>query len=130
MSSIVHYECRNPGHLRGGSRRGIGGTVIHHGSVGYCDGVNVDGAHRWIRTGGVPIEYLYGARPAIDGPGTYRANDGALVHVRPSASGKLLFEVDGGRYTARRDLHVGVKLSDDPDWPDAQPVRMALLPAD
>jgi hypothetical protein len=130
MSSIVHYECRNPDHLRGGSRRGIAGTVIHHGSVGYCDGVNVDGAHRWIPTGGVPIEYLYGARPAVDGPGTYRANDGALVHVRPSASGKLLFEVDGGRNTARTDLHVRVKLSDDPDWPDAQPVRMALLPAD
>jgi len=131
MSSIVHYECRKPDHLRGGSRRGIGGTVIHHGSVGYCDGVNVDGAHRWIPTGGVPIEYLYDdATPAIDGPGTYRGNDGVLVHVRPSASGKLLFDVDGGRYTARTDLHVGVKLSDDPDWPDARPVRMALLPAD
>src|SRR5207253_5009055 len=64
MSSIVHYECRNPDHIRAGSRRGIGGTVIHHGSVGYCDGVNVDGAHRWVPTGGVPIEYLYDGSPA------------------------------------------------------------------
>ena len=130
MSSIVHYECRNPDHLRGGSRRGIGGTVIHHGSVGYCDGVNVDGAHRWVATGGVPIEYLYDGSPAVDGPGTYRANDGGLVHVRPSAGGKLLLEVDGERFAARTDLHVGVKLSDDPDWPDTEAVRMALLPAD
>src|SRR2546427_12724746 len=38
--------------------RGGGALVIHHGSVGYCEGVNVDGAHRWISTGGVPIEYL------------------------------------------------------------------------
>ena len=125
MSTIVHYECRNPGHLRGGSRRGIGGTVIHHGSVGYCDGVNVDGAHRWVPTGGVPIEYLYDGSPTFD-----RASDGALVHVRPAASGKLLFEVDGGRFAARTDLHVGVKLSDDPDWPDPEPVRMTLLHAD
>src|SRR5439155_949502 len=46
MSTIVHYECRNLDHLRAGSRRGNGGLVIHHGSVGYCDGLHVDGAHR------------------------------------------------------------------------------------
>ncbi|OLC19490.1 MAG: hypothetical protein AUH33_05550 [Chloroflexi bacterium 13_1_40CM_68_21] len=130
MSTIVHYECRNPDHLRRGSRRGVGGTVIHHGSVGYCDGIHVDGAHRWVATGGVPIEYLYDGSLAIDGPGTYRADDGVLVHVRPSSNGKLLVEVDGGRFAARTDLHLGVKLSDDPDWPDAAPARIALLPAD
>lgn len=130
MSTTVHFECRNPQHLRAGSRRGVGGLVIHHGSVGYCDGVHVDTDHRWIPTGGVPIEYLYDTTPAIDGPGTYRANDGALVHVRPAADGRLRVEVDGSRRVIGSDLRVGVKLSDDPDWPDPAPVRMALLPAD
>jgi hypothetical protein len=130
MSTIVHFECRNPDHLRGGSRRGVGGLVIHHGSVGYCDGVNVDGAHRWVATGGVPIEYLYRATPAIDGPGTYRATEGALVHVRSSATGSLLVEVDRGPSSTRADVRVGAKLSDDPDWPDLTGARVTLLPAD
>src|SRR5436309_16128497 len=107
MSTIVHYECRNPGHLRGGSRRGIGGTVIHHGSVGYCHGVNVDGAHRWVPTGGVPIEYLYDGSPTSDRPRTYRARDGALVHARPAASGQLPLHVHGGPVAARTHLHLG-----------------------
>jgi hypothetical protein len=58
MSTIVHHECRHLDHLRAGSRRGKGGPVIHHGSVRYCDGLHVDGAHRWVATGGVPIEIL------------------------------------------------------------------------
>ena len=129
MSTIVHFECRSPEHLRAGSRRGVGGLVIHHGSVGYCDGLNVDGAHRWVPTGGVPIEYLYDANVVIDGPGTYRAAEGPLVHLRHSSSGALLVEVDGDR-RGRRDLHVGVKLSDDPDWPDMSRGGVSLLPAD
>jgi hypothetical protein len=80
MSTIVHYECRNIDHLRSGSRRGRGGLVIHHGSVGYCDGLNVDGAHRWVPTGGVPIELLFESGRDI-GPGTYRTDDGALTHL-------------------------------------------------
>jgi len=130
MSAIVHFECRSPDHLRGASRRGIGGLVIHHGSVGYCDGMNVDGAHRWVATGGVPIEYLDDTTPTIDGPGTYRASEGALVHVRPSGNGTLVLEVDGGPRHARGDLHVGAKLSDDPDWPDLRGAQVTLLPAD
>jgi hypothetical protein len=128
MSTIVHYECRNFDHLRAGSRRGKGGLVIHHGTVGYCDGVYVDAAHRWVATGGVPIEFLVETAPAID-PGTYRTDDGALIHVRPSASGKMLVEVDGAK-VARADVRVGVKLSDDPDWPDGSASRMTLLHAD
>jgi hypothetical protein len=126
-SAIVHFECRNPDHLRIGSRRGVGGLVIHHGSVGYCDGVNVDGAHRWIPTGGIPVEYLYDTSLGIDGPGTYRAREGALVHVRRSETGKLRVDIEGA---SRGDFHVGVKLSDDPDWPDGAPVHQALLAAD
>jgi hypothetical protein len=129
MSTIVHFECRSAQHLESGSRRGIGGLVIHHGSVGYCDGVNVDGAHRWVATGGVPIEYLYESGLGIDGPGTYRAAEGPLVHVRSSATGALVVEVDD-RHDARTDLHVRAKLSDDPDWPDLSRARMTLLPAD
>jgi hypothetical protein len=74
MSTIVQYECRNLDHLRAGSRQGKGGLVIHHGTVGYCDGVRVDGAHHWVATGGVPIEFLL--ETAAKDTGTYR-NDGA-----------------------------------------------------
>jgi hypothetical protein len=129
MSTIVHYECHNLDHLRAGSRRGKGGLVIHHGTVGYCDGLHVDGAHRWVATGGVPIELLVETAPAID-PGTYRTEDGSLIHVRTSANGKVLVDVDGARTVARGDLRVGVKLSDDPDWPDGSGSRVALLHAD
>lgn len=66
MSTIVHYECRNLNHLRTGSRHGKGGLVIHHGTVGYCDGLHVEGAHRWVATGGVPIEYLVATAAAPD----------------------------------------------------------------
>jgi streptogramin lyase len=129
MSTIVHYECRNLDHLRAGSRRGKGGLVIHHGTVGYCDGLHVDGAHRWAATGGVPIEFLVETAPAMD-PGTYRTDNGSLLHIRPSANGNVLFEVDGARSVARGDLRIGVKLSDDPDWPDGSSPHMALLHAD
>jgi hypothetical protein len=129
MSTIVHYECRNLDHLRTGSRHGKGGLVIHHGTVGYCDGLPVDGAHHWIATGGVPIEFLVDPAPAID-PGTYRTADGALVHVRPSASGKMLIDIDGDTKSKRGELRVAVKLSDDPDWPDGSASRVTLLHAD
>ena len=129
MSTIVHYECRNLDHLRAGSRHGKGGLVIHHGTVGYCDGLHVDGAHRWFATGGVPIEALVEAVPVID-PGTYRSDDGSLVHVRPSASGKILVEVDGNARSKRGEMRVAVKLSDDPDWPDGSAAHMTPLHAD
>jgi len=79
MSTIVHYECRNLDHLRAGSRRGNGGLVTHHGSVGYCDGLHVDGAHRWVATGGVPIEFLFESAPDI---------------ARKSANGRVRVEAD------------------------------------
>src|SRR5437763_15136792 len=104
------------------------GLVIHHGSVGYCDGMHVDGAHRWVATGGIPIEYLYDASAPLDA-GTYRASGGALVHVRPSRSGTLMVEVDGGP-RGRGDVELGVKLSDDPNWPDLSDARVTTLPAD
>jgi hypothetical protein len=129
MSTIVHYECRNLDHLRAGSRHDKGVLVIHHGTVGYCDGLPVDGAHHWIATGGVPIEFLVDPAPGID-PGTYRTADGALVHVRPSASGKMLIDIDGDTKGKRGELRVAVKLSDDPDWPDLSASSTTLLHAD
>jgi hypothetical protein len=129
MSTIVHYECRNLDHLRAGSRHGKGGLVIHHGTVGYCDGLHVDGPHHWVATGGVPIEFLVDTVAAID-PGTYRTDDGALIHVRPSPSGKMRIDIDGDTKSKRGDLRVAVKLSDDPDWPDGSGSRMTLLHAD
>jgi hypothetical protein len=80
MTTIVHYECRSIEHLQAGSRRGNGGLVIHHGSVGYCDGVALDGAHRWVATGGVPIEDLFRATSPID-VGAYRTGRAALLHA-------------------------------------------------
>jgi hypothetical protein len=41
----------------------------------------------------------------------------------------MLVEVDGGKAN-RGDLRVGVKLSDDPDWPDGSASHMTLLHAD
>src|SRR5947199_9272940 len=93
MSTIVHYECRNLDHLRAGSRRGNGGLVIHHGSAGYCDGLHVDGAHRWVATGGLPIEFWVESAPTLD-TGTYHTTEGALTHVRPSQTAKTRVEVD------------------------------------
>ncbi len=129
MSTIVQYECRNLDHLRAGSRRGEGGLVIHHGTVGYCDGLQVDGTHHWVATGGVPIELLAEAAPAID-PGTYRSQDGALIHVRQSRGGKMLVDVDGDARGKRGAIRVAVKLSDDPDWPDGSAAHMTPLQAD
>ena len=128
MSTIVQYECRNLDHLRAGSRHGKGGLVIHHGTVGYCDGLHVDAAHRWVATGGVPIELLVETGPAID-QGTYRTAEGTLIHVRPSPNSRMRIDVDGPR-ARPGDLQVGVKLSDDPDWPDGASSHMTLLHAD
>ena len=75
MSTIVHYECRSLEHLRAGSRKGKGGLVIHHGTVGYCDGLHVDGAHHWVATGGVPIEFLVETSPAPEW------RDGSASHL-------------------------------------------------
>jgi len=85
VSTIVHFECRNPDHRRGVSRRGVGGLVIRHGSVGYCDGADADGAHRWIPTGGVPIELLYEHIP--DAPSAEHASEPASLRARPFAGG-------------------------------------------
>jgi hypothetical protein len=41
----------------------------------------------------------------------------------------MVVEVDGPRGN-RGDLRVGVKLSDDPDWPDGSASRMTFLHAD
>jgi hypothetical protein len=128
MSTIVQYECRNVDHIQAGSRRGSGGLVIHHGTVGYCDGLHMDPAHHWVATGGVPIENLIESGPEID-PGTYRTEDGELIHVRTSASGAMRISVDG-RSGRAGDVRVGVKLSDDPDWPDGSSSQVMLLHAD
>ena len=58
MSTLVYYECRDPGHLAAPSRYGIGGIVFRHGTAAYCDGLGADAQHHWIPTGGVPIESL------------------------------------------------------------------------
>jgi hypothetical protein len=50
--------------------------------------------------------------------------------VRPSASGKILIDIDGDTKSKRGELRVAVKLSDDPDWPDGSASRVMLLHAD
>lgn len=87
MSTIVQYECRNLDHLRAGSRHGKGGLVIHHGTVGYCDGLHADVAHRWVPTGGVSIDFLVESGPVIDAgrvgakPDDPYRPDGSSSHV-------------------------------------------------
>ena len=58
-------------------------------------------------------------------PGTYRANDGTLIHCRQGADGSLRFDHDDGTRAAIGEL--AVKLSDDPDWPDAPRATDVLL---
>ncbi|HEV8669310.1 MAG TPA: hypothetical protein VGS01_01100 [Candidatus Limnocylindria bacterium] len=58
MSTVIHFECRNPTHLATRSRGGVGGIVMHHGTFGYCDGFAPGSDHRWIPTGGVFLEQL------------------------------------------------------------------------
>jgi hypothetical protein len=54
---------------------------------------------------------------AVLEPGTYRTSAGTLVHCRQRADGSLRFEREDRTRGVRDDLMV--KLSDDPDWPDA-----------
>ena len=58
MSTVIHFECRNTTHMAARSRGGVGGTVMHHGTFGYCDGLASDSDHRWVPTGGVFLEQL------------------------------------------------------------------------
>ena len=58
MSTVIHFECRSATHLAAGSRGGVGGIVMHHGTFGYCDGFASEAEHRWIATGGVFLEQL------------------------------------------------------------------------
>jgi hypothetical protein len=57
MSPIIHFECRNPAH-RSARSAGVGSIVMHHGTLGHCDGFATDSDHRWIPTGGVFLEQL------------------------------------------------------------------------
>ena len=61
-------------------------------------------------------------------PGTYRTNNGALIHCRRCADGSLRIERDNGERLPADDMMV--KLSDDPDWPDAPRVFEPLLFSD
>lgn len=61
--------------------------------------------------------------------GTYRTSDGDLVHCWYDASGVLMAEREGPDGTTRVDPSVvtsAVKLSDDPHWPDEEPVQQVL----
>ena len=70
MGTLVHFECRSSTHLSAGSRAGVGGIVMHHGTFGYCDGYASDGDHRWVPTGGVLLEHLIREEKGDDGDDT------------------------------------------------------------
>ena len=72
MRSVIHWECQAEEHRALYSRRGQGGLTIHEGTWAYCDGEGGNEAHRWVATGGVPLESLvrWSAGPArISGHG-------------------------------------------------------------
>lgn len=83
MSTIIHFECRNPTHLATRSRGGIGGIVMHHGTFGYCDGFASDADHHWIPTGGVLLEQLI--REDVDD----RADDARYARQAIGDAGRL-----------------------------------------
>ena len=85
MSAVVHFECRNPIHLASPSRGGVGGIVMHHGTVGYCDGFASDSDHRWTPTGGVFLEQL------IREEGDDRSDDARYVPHALGHAGPLHF---------------------------------------
>jgi len=61
--------------------------------------------------------------------GTYRTASGDFVHCWYDESGVLMAERDGPRGKVRvdpRTVTTAVKLSDDPHWPDGEPVQPAL----
>lgn len=61
--------------------------------------------------------------------GTYRTSEGELVHCWYDASGVLMAECDGPKGKIRVDPRIvtsAVKLSDDPHWPDEEPVQQVL----
>jgi hypothetical protein len=67
---------------------------------------------------------------AIVDLGTYRTNDGELVHCWYDSGGTLMAEREGPRGRVRVDpsiLTSMVKLSDDPFWPEEEtPVQAGL----
>ena len=129
MTVIVHFECRNPDHLRGASRRGVGGLVIRHGSVGYCDGLAVDGAHRWVATGGVPLERLYRGASAPEGSVTSRASRRAHGQARRSAGVSIAVDHERDRGTGAERRSGGTR-SDDLERQPSGAVPLTLLPTD
>lgn len=61
--------------------------------------------------------------------GTYRTSDGDFVHCWYDASGVLMAERDGPKGKVRVDPRIvtsAVKLSDDPHWPDEEPIQQVL----
>jgi hypothetical protein len=58
VSTLIHFRCDDPSHLAAPPRHGRGGIVIRHGTTAYCDGDVMDERHRWVATGGVPLETL------------------------------------------------------------------------
>ena len=55
---VVHWQCEKTEHLAMRSRHGVGGLTIHEGAWAYCDRLGGDDTHRWVPTGGVPLEAL------------------------------------------------------------------------
>ena len=62
--------------------------------------------------------------------GTYRISSGELVHVSYDARGRLVAQREGPNGLEPLDPSVvtsGVKISDDPFWPDAERVEQTVL---
>jgi hypothetical protein len=56
LGKVIAWQCESAEHLAMRSRLGIGGITIHEGGWAYCDGLAGDAEHRWVATGGVPLE--------------------------------------------------------------------------
>ena len=56
LGKVIAWQCESAEHLTMRSRHGIGGITIHEGGWAYCDGLDGDDEHRWVATGGVPLE--------------------------------------------------------------------------
>jgi hypothetical protein len=58
MRSSIQWVCEAPEHRALPSSHGNGGVTAHAGAWAYCDGAGAVDGHRWVATGGVPLETL------------------------------------------------------------------------
>jgi len=96
--TVIQWQCESAEHLATPSRHGIGGITIHEGGWAYCDGLDGDDKHRWVATGGVPLESVVRWGRAGQSPNGANGNGADVATKRTPAK----TATKGRREPARR----------------------------